>query len=364
MPNYNGKIYSCKVRTRERAASFHNTSPGFSSWQSLKAVFVFCLIHAKIANTMLHDSSLNNPVPGQNLKSSLLEKLKFVIWSIRYFDIMVLMAYPTMGAIFAIDLLELQNSFRLTMFIFFNFLFIAHIYIYNDLSDALLNPDEPKSRSTHALKHPALSEREVFTLSLAMALIALIGFALISWRLFLLALVLEFLTTLYSSSRVNFKGKPVFSTLIHFFGASLYFMGGWVVFESFTVEGMCLGIFFGLVLSAGHFSNEIEDFEQDLSAGIRTNAIVFGQRPVFRAGLFLFLISSLFFLYICIFHLGSFAYIVVCSFLVLGWLVQIRRYWHWKGGDGIRGFRLFYRVVYAGLCFVLVLIRLTEWLGS
>ena len=292
------------------------------------------------------------------------EKLRFAFWGIRYFDILVLMAYPTMGAVFAVDRPDLDTAIRFAVFTVLNFLFVAHIYIFNDWSDAALNPAEPDRRKRHAMKESSLTPHEVLGVSAALGVVSLAGFAFLTWRLFAIGLFIQIVTALYSHPRINLKGKPVISTTIHFLGASLYFMGGWVVFKPFSYVEVCLGLFFGLILAAGHFSNEIEDFEQDHAAGIRTNAIAFGQRKVFMTGLFLFILSSLFLVYISVTQLGPNAYAWIAVTLVLVWLIQTWRYRKWKGGDRILGFRRFYRGLYALLCAALIAVRVYEWAGG
>jgi 4-hydroxybenzoate polyprenyltransferase len=297
------------------------------------------------------------------VNSSLIEKLGFVVWGVRYFDIIILMAYPTMGAMFAIEELNLQVILRFTVFSLLNFLFVTSMYIFNDWSDARLNPEEPKRRSRHALKHPFISSRQVLIISQMVSIVALIGFAFLSWRLLLVAVLIYLLTTAYSHPRINLKGRPVISTAIHFTGAALYFMGGWAVFMPFSIKEVCLGIFFGLILAAGHFSNEIEDFELDMAAGIRTNAIAFGQRFVFRVGLFLFVLSSGFFIYVATEYLEFTPYTIVSLVLFFTWLIQSFRYRHWKGGEMIHSFRNFYRFIYALLCALFILIKSVEWIA-
>lgn len=305
-----------------------------------------------------NDTNSPDPGPGAGLAG----KLRFAIWGIRYFDIIVLMAYPTMGAAFAIDRIDLGVVVKFAVFTVFNFLFVAHVYIFNDWSDALLNPEEPKRRPRHALKHPVLTRGQVLACCMVVGAVAMVGFAFLSLRLLAVAVFIEIVTAAYSHPRINLKGRPIISTLIHFVGASLYFMGGWAVFRPFSLEELSLGAFFGLVLAAGHFSNEIEDFDQDLAADIRTNAIAFGQRKVFRAGLALFIISSGFFVFVSAGMLWFPLYLATAVVLLVAWLIQAWRYRDWKGGEPIAGFRKFYRAAYALLCAVLLCLRVLEWI--
>jgi 4-hydroxybenzoate polyprenyltransferase len=305
-------------------------------------------------------------LPGNNniTHVPLIEKMKFAFWGIRYFDIIIIMAYPTMGAVFAVDDIDLSIIIKFVIFSFFNFIFVAHIYIFNDWSDAHLNPEEPKRRLKHALKYPVLTMNQVLVCSIAMSLFALTGFAFLSWRLFVVGIFIEVITASYSHPVFNLKGRPFFSTIIHFLGAVLYFIGGWSVFRPFTINGFALAVFFGLVLAAGHFSNEIDDFSQDFEAGIRTNAIAFGQRVVFRTGLALFLISSAWLILLSILFFGypvSFMLAASGVVLLITWTVQTYRFLKWKGGSPIKDFRKFYRLIYALLCAFLFLFQIFIW---
>ncbi len=298
------------------------------------------------------------------------KKLGFIFWGVRYVEALMMMAYPTMGAAMAIDGFTWPVVLRLAVFGFFGVIFNVHIYIYNDWCGGLMNEDEPNQRKWHALKHSTLSERQVLYVSIVLAAVSLFGFALLSWRFALTGASIIAATTLYSHPAVNFKGKPVLGTIVHFVGASLYFLGGWSVFKEFTPESFALAAFFGLVLSAGHFSNEIEDFDQDMAAGMTTNAIHFGKRRVFMTGIFLFILSSIYFLAYSIVTFESHAeagraapmYVLIGALLLAVWIERAYYYRAWNGNDDIAGFRNFYRLLYAGFCASLLAIRAAEWL--
>jgi 4-hydroxybenzoate polyprenyltransferase len=287
-------------------------------------------------------------------------KLRFAVWGIRYLDILVLMANPTLGAVVAIRQPLIVPLTRLAIFSILNFLFLTQVFIFNDWSDARLNPEEPGRRSRHALKHPALSSGELLALAAALTAVSLAGFYFIKPALFTAGLVIAVMTVLYSHPTINLKGRPVVSTVIHFLVAALQFYSGFIAFSHPTSKAVALMIFLGLVLAAGHFSNEIEDFDQDLAAGIRTNAIAFGQHTMFRVGLFLFLLSSAF-LTASGLALGEPFYVACGLGLLAAWGVAAWRWRAWKGGDPIRPFRLFYRVLYALLSAGIILQRAWEW---
>jgi len=281
--------------------------------------------------------------------------LGFLFWGIRGLGIAILFSYPMLGAAFALPEVNRAALLRFLLFFCFHVPFGAHIYLINDWSDARLNPDEPRLRKYQAMKHPEQwGERGVWTLALVFLAVALVGFAFLSPVLFAAGVIIAVITNLYSHPRTNFKGVPLLSTCIHFCFVILYFTGGWGLFAAPTPQAFALALYFGLVLSAGHYSNEIEDFQSDLRAGIRTNAIAFGQRRVFRVGLFLFLLSSLYLMVLAGVGWIPPAMAGVGGVLTLAWVVQIIRFRRWQGGDPIHAFRHFYRILYAGLSLLLV----------
>jgi 4-hydroxybenzoate polyprenyltransferase len=289
----------------------------------------------------------------------LASRLSFLRWGMRTFDILVLLAYPTLGAAFAWPGWGAPAAVRFVIFLVLNICLLAFIYLFNDWSDARLNPDEPRQRKVHALKHPELvSERQVLGLGVALLGIALLGFGFLSRPVLLLGLALTGITLVYSHPQIHCKGIPVLSTLTHHLAfATLYFLAGWALFQPLSLPAAAIGLYWGLVLSAGHFSNEIEDFERDSAARIRTNAIAFGRRPVFQLGLVLFLLASLYFLGLAWAGIFPLTFAWIGAGLVGLWTVQAFRYRHWQAGDPIRPFRSFYRGVYA-FTSVLILLML------
>lgn len=294
------------------------------------------------------------------------EKLRFIFWGIRYFDILVLISYPTLGAVYALAGKEFSaiSLFRLLVFSACNFLLAAHIFIFNDWSDGRMNPEEPRLRERHALKHPVLSDRELLLASAAPAILALLGYLFISPVVFALAAAIIASTVWYSHPRINWKGRPGLSTLIHFSGAALYFLCGYAAFRDLDARAAAMAVYFGIVLSAGHFSNEIQDYDQDLAAGIRTNAIVYGRQRMFRVGLALFLLSSAW-----LFAGGLWIGMRLEAALGLAagaaWAWQAARRWNRPTEESIRGFRRFYRLLYASQAGIFLLDKLwkilTNW---
>jgi 4-hydroxybenzoate polyprenyltransferase len=290
-----------------------------------------------------------------------MSRLSFLSWGIRPFNIALFMAYPVMGAVFAMPEVNGANIFKLLVFCALNVPFIAHVYILNDWSDAKLNPKEADIRDKHALKHPeVVTEREVLLISAILVFVSLLGFLVLSRWIFLLALVMLAITFFYSHPRFTLKRYPPGAALAHFSGASLYFLAGWILFQPLSGPGYAMAFFFGMVIVAGNFFNEIEDFNYDLAAGLRTAPVAYGQRPVFRTALFSFAGSSLYFVILSLARVLPFNLAWPGMALLVFWGAEFSRYRNWRGGDAVGSIRLYGRVAYAVFCFAVLVILMVE----
>jgi 4-hydroxybenzoate polyprenyltransferase len=291
-------------------------------------------------------------------------RLGFVIWGLRHQDLAVVIAFPTTASLLAIAGWDLAGLRRFLLLCLCHYLFLNHVFIFNDWSDAALNPAEPARRKRHALKYAAFTGPQLLVLSAVLLAAALAGYAMLGPQIWRIAAFVTVITVAYSHPWINLKGQPLFSTVIHFIGAFSYFLMGWIAFAKITPPALGLGLFFGLVLAAGHFANEIQDFDSDLIAGIRTNTIAYGQRRMFRAGLALFVLSSAWLVFISI-RLPDLApawpFQFIAFALLYFWLGKTWEYRAWNGGDDIIPFRRSYRVVYAGVCAAMILIKLYQW---
>jgi 4-hydroxybenzoate polyprenyltransferase len=112
-------------------------------------------------------------------------------------------------------------------------------------------------------------------------LISLSVFALIRPLLAGLAAGVFFLWLIYSVSW-GAKGRPIWGTVIHFITQIAQFHLGILAFGQVSLGSLGVSVFFALVFSCGHLMHELKDFESDRSAGIRTNAVVFGPSQMSR----------------------------------------------------------------------------------
>ena len=221
-------------------------------------------------------------------------KLGFLVWGIRYDNIFFFLGFPVIGALFTMPDFSFPSLVRLVLFAFFNALFLAQIFLFNDWGDAVNNPDEPGYRSRHGLKHPeVISLRQAAVICAALSAISLAGvFVLSAWAGLMLAVNIG-ISVVYSHPRSTLKKYPVLPELAHVILASLLFLSGWKLFDALRAPALLISLFFGLVLAASDIMNQVADFDREIAVGLRTSAIVFGKRPAYRFSLWMFFLTAL-----------------------------------------------------------------------
>ena len=133
----------------------------------------------------------------------------------------------------------------------------------------------------------------------------------------------------------------------HLAGGALHFLLGYSVFSAIGWKAVMLSSFLTLVFTAGHATQEVQDYEEDRLNGIRTNAVVFGKTAVFIAAFVGF-----------VFAYGDLAWLSLCGVLPSSlWLMAVilfpfHCYWSlntWRAGlcpNDVRRLRNRYRVLF------------------
>src|SRR5436190_13592568 len=209
---------------------------------------------------------------------------------IRFDEVFVLQGTPLMCAAFSIGALTTTNLQTLEVFLIGSLLLVAHVFTLNDWADI-----------AHGLKapDPLVSSRRLFWFSIFLLIASLLVFGLISARVVVLGAIVAVLGFFYSHPKLNFKGTPVASSFPHLVGGLFHFLLGYAVFSAIDSRGILIALFFALTFTAGHLNHEVRDFELDSKTNARTNAVAFGKRRAFFAGLIVFTLA-----YLCLFVLG------------------------------------------------------------
>ena len=258
---------------------------------------------------------------------------------IRFDEVFILQGTPLMGAVFSIGTIAAGKFEALLLFLLGSILLVAHVFTLNDWADV-----------AHGLKapDPQVPSRRLFWFSLSLLIASLLVFALLGSRVVILGLIVAALGFFYSHPKLNAKGTPIASSIPHLVGGLFHFLLGYALFSSVDERGILIALFFALTFTAGHLNHEVRDFELDSRNNARTNAVAFGKRPAFVAGLIVFT-----FAYLCLFVLGWFRFIPrPLAFLAL-LFYPLHLYWSLRALRGqlnpetLDRFQIQYRALYA-----------------
>jgi 4-hydroxybenzoate polyprenyltransferase len=268
---------------------------------------------------------------------------------IRFDEVLVLQGTPLMGAMFAMGAITISNIETLLVFLIGSILLVAHVFTLNDWADI-----------AHGLKapDPEVSSLRLFWFSVFLLIASLLVFALIDFRVVVLAAIVAALGFFYSHPRLNFKGTPIASSLPHLFGGIFHFLLGYSVFMPIDQRGIFIALFFAATFAAGHLNHEVRDFELDQKNKARTNAVAFGKRATFVAGLVLFTGA-----YLCLFLLGWFRFVPRPLSVIAALSYLLHLYWSLRvlrsqfRPEIVDRFQIQYRALYAviGLSMLCVL---------
>ena len=222
-------------------------------------------------------------------------RISALLRHIRFDEVFVLQGTPLMGVVFSIGTITTGKFETIPLFLAASVLLVAHIFTLNDWADV-----------AHGLKapDPRVPPRLLLSFSLSLLIASFLIFALLGSRVFIVAVIIAALGFFYSHPRLNAKGTPIASSLPHLVGGIFHFLLGYAVFMPIDQRGVFIAVFFALTFAAGHLNHEVRDFELDQKNNARTNAVAFGKRATFIAGLIVFSCA-----YLCLFLLGWFRFI-------------------------------------------------------
>jgi len=258
------------------------------------------------------------------------ESWRSLLLRIRYREVLILQGPPLMGAALSLGPWTGASLVSIGILFFAGFLLIAHIWSLNDWADL-----------------PAGRCNPMLGLSLSLLVVSMALFACLGRTTLLIAIGVALLGFVYSHPAINAKGKPVFSSLTHLAGGLLHFLLGYSVFSAIGLKAVMTASFFTLVFTAGHATQEVQDYEDDRFKGIRTNAVVFGKTAVFIAAFVCFALAY-----------GDFALLSLSGILPPRlWLIAVALFplhGHWSvdalrtglGPDCLRRLRSSYRVLF------------------
>jgi 4-hydroxybenzoate polyprenyltransferase len=205
----------------------------------------------------------------------------------RAVEVLALQASPLLGISLSNYSPETSGAIRPVLLLFGSLSLTAHIFFINDLAGHCTDIHDPR-RTKEVFTERGISKLQVSYVATVPLILAIVAFAAVGGPALLLGAAIAILSLLYSWSSSFGKGTPIMSSINHLLGGALHFLLGYTLSHPFDLNGLLIGLFFGLVFAGGHLNQEVRDYEGDLLNGIRTNAVIFGRRRTFLASLLTF----------------------------------------------------------------------------
>jgi 4-hydroxybenzoate polyprenyltransferase len=216
---------------------------------------------------------------------------------IRYREVLVLQGPPVMGLLFSIGRPTIHRIAAGALCSLASFLLVAHVWTLNDWAD--IDSDTlDRNKRLHLFTDKGITSPFILWFSITLLCTSLALFALLPSRTLLIAVGIGVLGFLYSVPGCRAKDIVFLSSLAHLTGGLLHFLLGYSLFSTIDQKALLIAFFFGLIFTAGHMVQEVQDHNADQLAGIRTHAVVFGKLPVFCVALATFIFGYVYLAYL------------------------------------------------------------------
>lgn len=274
---------------------------------------------------------------------------------IRFDEVLVLQGTPLLGAVFAMSQLTNQSVMALMLLAAGNAFLVAHVFLLNDWAGVHQDLRDP-ARSAGVFLNRGVRRHEVAGLLLLLLMLSLMAFSRLGPATLGLGLMIAVASALYSVPHVYMKGVPLVSSALHLVSGVLHFLLGYSVFRSPDIHGLQIALFFAVIFSAGHLTQEVRDREADLGNGIHTNAVKFGKKRVFIVSFALFTFADALLILLALNGAvpQGLALVVAAIYpLHLHWTLQAMR--EGLPFQSVRRLQIRYRALYAGMGAVMIM---------
>lgn len=274
---------------------------------------------------------------------------------IRFDEVLVLQGTPLLGAVFAMSQLTNQSVMALVLLAAGNAFLVAHVFLLNDWAGVHQDLRDP-ARSAGVFLNRGVRRHEVAGLLLLLLMLSLMAFGQLGPATLGLGLMIAVASALYSVPHVYMKGVPLVSSALHLVSGVLHFLLGYSVFRSPDIHGLQIALFFAVIFSAGHLTQEVRDREADLGNGIHTNAVKFGKKRVFIVSFALFTFADALLILLALNGAvpQGLALVVAAIYpLHLHWTLQAMR--EGLPFQSVRRLQIRYRALYAGMGAVMIM---------
>jgi len=273
---------------------------------------------------------------------------------IRFDEVLILQGSPLLGAVVSMGRLTIATAVASALLAAGSTCLVAHVFALNDWSGMNADLRDP-NRTSRVFVSRGVARARVGHLWIALLALSLLLLGALSWRSLTIAVAISGLSALYSAPASHIKGVPVLNSALHLLGGLLHFLLGYSAFRAPDLRGIEIGCFLALVFIAGHLTHETRDSESDRLNGIKTNAVRFGKRRNFIAGLVLFTMADVLLMAL------AFRGIVPLPPAVVAALYILHVCWSWqtmRAGltfDSVRSLQVRYRFRYAAIGLLVVM---------
>jgi 4-hydroxybenzoate polyprenyltransferase len=217
---------------------------------------------------------------------------------IRFGEVILMQGTPWMGIVLSVSKLEPAMIPTLAVFLPAGFLLVAHIWILNDWSD--YREDRVAVNNVAQARASKVARATLLRLSLGSLLCSLALFGLLPLQTLIIAGIITVLGFVYSFPGLRSKGVIGLSSLTHFAGGIFHFLLGYSLFGEMNARALLISLFFALVFTAGHATQEVQDYENDRASGVRTNPVCLGKKPIFLAAFVMFVMAFVYLAYLAV----------------------------------------------------------------
>ena len=228
-----------------------------------------------------------------------MSRISSYLRSIRWFEISLRMGEPTVALLLTIPVVNSKNILSAVIGLVGFFFCWAHGYTLNEWGGYESDRLDPR-KSSRPIITGSVTRIELLTLSIVLAVISVVIFFLLKPILSLIVVFDIIIGVIYCHPRILGKTFPFFSLFALFIVSVNDFLLGWLIFSNSILSGITIGVLFGLLGLSGISYHEAGDYEYDRREEIMTNAVRYGQKVIFIAGFFFYILAVFYIVYLSI----------------------------------------------------------------
>ncbi|MHC4148279.1 MAG: UbiA family prenyltransferase [Planctomycetota bacterium] len=267
-----------------------------------------------------------------------------------------------MGIAFSLKTFTTVEVTHVVLFAVASFLLVAYVFALNDWVDITADSND-FNKSAKAFPAKGTSQSDMRNLSLGLGALSLFLFSLLPFRTFLIAVAIAALGFVYSHPVVRTKCSPLVSSVTHLTGGVLHFLMGYSLFRQIDERGVLIAFFFALTFTAGHLTQEVQDYRGDRLNGTLTSAVKFGKDRVFVASQIIFLLAFVHFTLLAFSGLVPRPLVLVALLYPFILFASVRTFQAGLTFENLSRFRTYYRALYAliGLAMMAFIVLRKHW---